>query len=74
MRSGDQTKRGAAFEVVCNTASGFILSYLMWVFIVAPVWKLDVTYADNFWITCIFTVLSLTRSYFWRRLMTKKQS
>jgi len=58
-------------ETFANTFSGFALSYLVWVYVVAPLWELDVTYADNFWITFIFTVLSLVRSYCWRRLMTK---
>lgn len=71
MRSGHQTKIGAMTETFCNTFSGFALSYLLWVFVVAPLYNLDTTYADNFEITCIFTVLSLVRSYFWRRLMTK---
>ena len=71
MRSGDQTKTGAMLETFGNTFSGFALSYLTWVFVVAPLWELDVTPADNFWITCIFTVLSLVRSYTWRRCMTK---
>lgn len=61
-------------ETFGNTFSGFALSYLLWVFVVAPLWELETTYADNFWITCIFTVLSLVRSYCWRRLMTKVHS
>lgn len=71
MRSGHQSHKGAIFETCMNTFSGFALSYLMWVFVVAPLWELDTTYADNFWITCIFTVLSLVRGYYWRRIMTK---
>lgn len=71
MRSGHQTKTGAMLETFGNTFSGFALSYLTWVFVVAPLWKLDVTPGDNFWITCIFTVLSLVRSYTWRRVMTR---
>ena len=74
MRSGHQTKRGALVETFGNTFSGFALSYLVWVFVVAPLWELDVTYTDNFLITCVFTVISLVRSYFWRRLMTKVHS
>jgi len=71
VRSGHQTKTGAMLETIGNTMSGFILSYLLWVFVVAPLYNIDTTYADNFGITCIFTVLSLARSYCWRRLMTK---
>ncbi len=72
MRSGYQTKTGAAVEVMGNTASGFILSYLTLMYVIAPMWNLDISHGDDFLITCIMTVLSLTRSYFWRRLMTKK--
>jgi len=71
MRSGYQTKTGAMIETVANTASGFILSYLFWVFVVAPMYDLDVTYVDNFVISSMFTVLSLVRGYTWRRLMTR---
>ena len=71
MRSGHQSKMGAMVETIANTGSGFIISYLMWVLVVAPLWELDVTYGDNFVITCIFTVTSLLRSYFWRRIMTR---
>jgi len=58
-------------EVVANTMSGFILSWCLWVFVIAPWYDLDTTYVDNFNITVAFTVLSLVRSYFWRRLMTR---
>jgi hypothetical protein len=71
MRSGHQSHLGAIAETCANTASGFILSYLLWVFVVAPLYELDVTYTDNFVITCMFTVLSLVRGYAWRRIMTK---
>ncbi len=73
MRSGYQTKKGAMLEVVCNTFSGFLLSYLVLMYVIAPTWNLDISHADDFWITCIMTVVSLTRSYFWRRIMTRKK-
>jgi hypothetical protein len=71
MRSGHQTKRGALLETCLNTASGFILSYLLWVFVIVDLYDLDTDFIDNFNITCIFTALSIVRGYVWRRLMTK---
>jgi len=74
MRSGHQTKGGALIETCLNTASGFILSYLLWVFVVVDLYDLDTDYVDNLSITVIFTILSIVRSYVWRRLMTKKST
>lgn len=71
MRSGHQTHWGAVFETCANTASGFILSYLLWVFVIVDLYDLNTDYVDNFNITCLFTVLSLVRGYTWRRIMTK---
>ncbi len=71
MRSGHQTRKGAIVETCANTTSGFILSYVLYGFVIVPLWDLDVTYVDNFAITCMFTVTSFTRSYIWRRVMTK---
>lgn len=44
-----------------------MLSLLFWVFVIAPWYGLDVTMAENLEITAAFTVLSIARSYTWRR-------
>jgi len=62
-----QTRLESFLESCVNTASGFIVSYVFWVAVIVPVYDLPVTHAQNFIITCMFTVLSVARSYLWRR-------
>jgi hypothetical protein len=65
-----QTKKGSIFEQCCNIGSGFILAMLLWNFVV--IHMIDANgYAalnQNVQITSLFTVVSLVRGYFWRRL------
>lgn len=66
-----QTKKGSFFEVCCNMGSGFILAALTWNYVVVRLFDLGLDYhhiKNNLLITCIFTVVSLVRSFFWRRM------
>ena len=63
-----QSKKGSALEVTLNIGSGFITAMLTWQFIAAPLFGYTVTLWDNFWLTMIFTVVSVVRSYIWRRI------
>lgn len=60
-----QTRRHSILETCLNTTSGFLLSYGA-AFFVFPAFGLHSSKA-NFWITVIYTGISLVRSYFWRR-------
>ncbi len=63
-----QSRRASLLEVCANTASGFIVSLIVWRFVAA--WKgYPMGVGENLQITGIFTVVSIARSYFWRRLM-----
>lgn len=62
-----QTRKHALVESLLNTASGFILSCIVWEVIVKPVWNIQTTHAENLQITAVFTVVSVARSYAWRR-------
>lgn len=55
-----------------NTGSGFVLAVLTQVFIINPVWGLELSAFDNFGIIGIFTVISVFRSYAWRRIFNRK--
>ena len=60
----DQTKLESAIEIFFNYASGFIIAYLTYAFIIIP----DVELKNSpFTITVIFTIISIVRSYLWRR-------
>ncbi len=62
-----QTKLESLIEASLNTASGFVVSLIVWRWIVAPLMHLPIDMASNFAITGIFTVVSVIRSYVWRR-------
>lgn len=67
-----QSRRASAVEATTNIVVGFIVSYLVWVLIVVPLYHLPVSHTDNFIITCIFTVASWIRSYTLRRVFNRR--
>ena len=67
-----QSQMASFIEACMNTASGFVVSLLFWTYVVVPVWHLPVTMSQNLVITGCFTVLSVARSYIWRRVFNKE--
>jgi hypothetical protein len=63
-----QSKRASIIEQVLNTASGFVVAWLVWMFVVAPLWQIPYDPVGGLGITAIFTVVSVIRGYLWRRL------
>ena len=63
-----QSKRASLFESVVNVGVGFLVSLVVWTYIVVPLWHLPVTMGENLQITLLFTVVSVVRSYVWRRI------
>lgn len=66
-----QSKLMSALESWANLLSGFVISFLVWQFIAAPLYGYEVTFMDNMGLTSIFTVVSLIRSYTWRRYFNR---
>jgi membrane protein implicated in regulation of membrane protease activity len=66
-----QSKRESLVEASLNTASGFIVSLFVWQFIAAPLFGYTVTWRDNVLLTALFTVVSVLRSYVWRRFFNR---
>lgn len=62
-----QTRLSSLTEQLLNVGSGFIVSLVFWVWVVVPVWDLEVDMHENLTITACFTVLSIVRGYIWRR-------
>lgn len=62
-----QLKKHSALEASLNTASGFIISYSAG-FLIFPLlgWNLD--YKQNFMAVGLYTIISVVRSYIWRRI------
>ena len=63
----NQTRLVSLLEAVLNIASGFIIAIALWQFL-AWVYDIPMPLSRNLEITTIFTVVSVTRSYIWRRL------
>ncbi len=61
-----QTRLGSAVEAVLNTASGFVVALIVWHF-VAAAYGIPMPLSTNLEITGIFTVVSIARSFAWRR-------
>ena len=62
-----QTRVVSFIEAVVNIGTGFLLSMVIWQAIANPLFGYDITLVENVGLTSIFTVVSITRSYLWRR-------
>ena len=63
-----QSRKVSLIEAGVNIASGFVISMLIWQLLVSNIWPhLTPSFAENFQATLIFTVISIARSYAWRR-------
>lgn len=61
-----QTRLGSFIESCINTALGFVISVLLSA-VVYPAFGHSFTWAQNVWITAIFTVASIARGFAVRR-------
>ena len=68
-----QTHLGSLVETAVNYTSGFALAWLTSMYVL-PRFGFPVTQGQGFWITTIFTVISVVRSYACRRLFNYLQS
>lgn len=62
-----QSRIESFIEATMNTMSGFVVAFFVWQCWVAPMFGFNLPLSTNFWITSIFTVVSVVRSYVWRR-------
>jgi hypothetical protein len=63
-----QSKKGSLLEALVNTGSGWLISYLVWLLIIAPVWGFNASPVEILGINLVFTLVSIVRGYVWRRL------
>jgi len=68
LQTQTQSKKQSLLECTLNISSGLIISMLLWYYIISPVFKIDSSFMDTVLITMIFTIVSIVRSYVWRRL------
>jgi len=67
-----QSKLESLLESSVNTFSGWFISFLLWSFAIGPLFNIDTSITENMLITAIFTVVSIVRSYFWRRFFSNE--
>lgn len=63
----EQSKRASLIESLANTLSGFGLSLVVGYF-VFPMFGMPQSLASSFWITVVFTVVSIGRNYIVKRV------
>lgn len=63
----EQSKRASFMESLANTFSGFLLSIVVGYF-VFPMFGMPQSLSSSFWITVVFTVVSIGRNYVVRRV------
>lgn len=64
----DQSRLGSLVEQLMSVFTGFVVSLLLWEYVVKPVWSIQTGFSDNLQITALFTVASIARGYAWRRI------
>jgi hypothetical protein len=62
-----QKRRHSLLEACISTAIGFGIAFTTNAFVM-PAFGFHITTAQNFWITVIFTFISVVRGYYVRRL------
>jgi len=63
-----QSQWGSLKETILNISSGFFLSLLVWIFIISPIFYHEWgAFNKSISITLIYTVISIIRSFCWRR-------
>jgi uncharacterized membrane protein len=65
-----QTRLGSLIEISINIATGFMTSMIVNYFLL-PHFGCQMSVSDNFKMTVFFTVISIIRSYFVRRVFNK---
>lgn len=66
-----QTRTRSLIEQLLNIGSGFLISLIVWEFVIKPIWSIQTNFSENIEITATFTVVSIVRSYVWRRLFNR---
>lgn len=68
-----QSKWESFTESLLNTASAFVISWLVQAFVVPFIWpSVQASPTEALGIVLLFTVVAILRNYVWRRLFNKR--
>lgn len=60
-----QSKAQSMIEQVLNVGSGYVLSVMLWVFVITPFFDIQTSLTENLTINATFTVVSVIRGYYY---------
>ena len=63
-----QPHHHSVLEQVLNVGSGMVISYFVWVFVLMPIFDINVSMYESLEIVAVFTAISVIRGYIWRRI------
>jgi len=63
-----QTKAKSIQEVLVNVGTGFVVSYLLWLFVVPVLFDVETSAGQGIGITGLYTAASIGRGYIVRRV------
>lgn len=69
-----QSRGKSLVEVVLSTATGFVLSYLSWLYVLPWVFGIETHAGRGVGVILYFTTLSILRGYIWRRSFNGKET
>lgn len=67
-----QSKKESMIETISNIGSGMLISWIATLYILPLLLPVQVRASEALTVTCFYTMISLIRSYFWRRFFNKR--
>ncbi len=66
-----QTRSQSILESVSQVFVGFVINFLIWIYVAVPLWDLKLDLVDNLNLTLLFTIIAVIRQYLFRRIFNK---
>lgn len=66
-----QSKRHSFLESLLNTGSAFVISWLVFWAVIPLLFGIDTGPGKSAGIVLVFTLISIARNYFWRRIFNR---
>lgn len=63
-----QTKLMSLVETICNVGSGVLIAWIVTLYLIPWMLGVEVSNATALEITIIYTMISMARSFIWRRI------
>lgn len=71
IKGSNQSRIGSLIESFLNVGSGFIIAWILTIFIIPAYTEKSLSVYNSFEITLIYTGVSILRTYIWRRIFNE---